>query len=225
MATGNPRRMRLGAILWICSAQFFVVNVIVAARWSAPPYNPARHMISSLGTTECLTQNQTYVCSPWHTAANLSWIIAGGCIVLGTILVAPMFPRDRLGRTATLLSAVAGTGLALVGLFPDNVDIGPHIAGAVLLIGGGNTALILLGRSLRTARECKRLATAAPIVGVVGLVAVALMLTVGMAADVPGLFERIAGYPVIAAFPICGIAALIKLSQRSAASAGAPGSR
>lgn len=196
-------RVVFGAALWISSLQFFVTNWVVAARWADPAYDPIAQAISSLGSTECAPRYATFVCSPWHAAANISWTIAGACILLGTVLTAPALPRDRLGRGSTWLRGGAGAGLMIVGLFPDDVALAPHVLGALLLLVGGNVGLVLLGVALRRNNQWPRLGSIAVIVGILGVVTAPLMPATDHL-GVSGLFERISGYPMIASFAVLG---------------------
>ncbi len=63
-------------IIWICAAQFFVAQVIVQSRWTTS-FSWATNYISDLGNTKCgfyPAVTDSYVCSPWHTLMNLSFV-------------------------------------------------------------------------------------------------------------------------------------------------------
>ena len=203
----NRGRVLLGAVAWISTVQFFVTGAIVASRWSDPSYSYRLNTISSLGVTKCLNQGDLYICSPWHAAANVSWIIAGLCMLAGAVLTASVFPRDRIGRWGTWLFGVSGAGLTIVGANPDNLRGGLHGIGAVLAMVGGDIALILLGISLRRAGQWGRLAMAAPVFGAAGLIALPLMLVFQSSAE--GALERVAAYPIIAFYILFGLAIVL----------------
>lgn len=200
-------RVLLGAVAWISTVQFFVMGAIVASRWSDPSYSYRLNTISSLGVTKCLNQGDLYICSPWHAAANVSWVIAGLCMVAGAVLTAPVFPRDRIGRWGTWLFGVSGAGLTIVGANPDNLRGGLHGVGAVLAMAGGDAALILLGVSLRRAGQWVRPASAAPVLGAAGLIALPLMLVFQSSAE--GVLERVAAYPIVAFYIVFGLAIVL----------------
>jgi hypothetical membrane protein len=189
------RRVLLGGFVWIAVGQYFLVNVLVASRWSDPSYNPLRDTISSLGETSAR--------SPWHDAANVSWVVTGVAMLIGAVLTAPAFPQDRTARAGLRLLRANGVGLAIVGLNPDDLRIGLHVVGAAVSLVGGNVALILLGLSLRRAGQWRLLGSVSLICGVAGLLALLLMQVGGTGSR--GLFERIAADPVVAWYVVCGI--------------------
>lgn len=203
------RRVLLGGIAWIATGQYFLANVLAASRWSDPAYDFRRDTISSLGETSCAAvTGGTRACSPWHAAANVSWIATGLAMVIGALLTAPAFPaglngdRDRWSRLGLWLVVANGVGLAIVGLNPDDVRPGPHVVGAVLSLVGGNLALVALGVALRRAGQWRWLGTAGLAAGITGLTSLAVMRT---STGDTGLFERIAGDPVVAWYFVCGI--------------------
>jgi len=197
-------RVLLGAAAWISTVQFFVVGVIVASRWSNPSYDYRLNTISSLGVTSCLTQGNLYICSPWHTAANVSWAVSGCCMAAGALLTAPAFPRGRVARCGLWLFGASGAGLVVVGLNPDNLRGGLHGAGATVSLVGGDLALIVLGLALRRARQWGRLGPVGLLLGVAGLIALPLMLVFQRSAE--GLLERVSAYPIIVFYILFGIA-------------------
>jgi hypothetical membrane protein len=202
------RRVLLGGIAWIATGLYFPANAAVASRWSNPAYDFRRDTISSLGkTSSCTTASGTHICSPWHTAANASWIFTGLAMLIGAVLAAPALPRDRRGRTGLWLVKINGVGLAIVGLDPDNLRPGPHAIGAAMALLGGNLALVTLGLALRRADLWPRLGTAGLACGIAGLTSLVLMQT-SPGADT-GLLERIAGDPVIAWYLALGIALVL----------------
>jgi len=197
-------RVMLGAALWISTVQFFAVEAIVGSRWTDPSYNYRINTISSLGVTKCQNQGSLYICSPWHTAANTSCVIAGFCILIGALLLAQAFPRDAAGRAGAWLYAASGAGLAVVGLDPDNLRGNLHAVGAITSLVGGDLALILVGISLLRAGRWRQVAAIGLVLGAAGLVALPLMLVFQSSAE--GVLERVAAYPIVAFYTVYGVA-------------------
>ena len=59
------------------------------------------------------------------------------------MLVRGFFPARPVYRLALFLLAVAGVGVLVVGLVPEDADFRLHILGAVANFLGGNLAMIL----------------------------------------------------------------------------------
>lgn len=91
----SGRGVLLGAILWILSLEFFVGQAVAQSAWHTP-YSMLTNSISDLGNTACGTWppasvnlarpglSASYVCSPRHAVMNVSFIVAGVLILLGT---------------------------------------------------------------------------------------------------------------------------------------------
>src|ERR1700722_19315337 len=86
---------RLGPIFYAAGVQYFVVQLLVALRWS-PPYSISRNTISDLGNTACGSWNGRYVCSPLHDLMNLSFIVLGITMLLGSVLSSRGYGNGRL---------------------------------------------------------------------------------------------------------------------------------
>jgi hypothetical membrane protein len=119
----------IGFILFVSAIQYFAVQVVVASRWSST-FNLSRDTISDLGNTTCGSFNARFVCSPWHSLMNFSFLLLGVAMILGSLLVYPYFKQTR--KTALGFSAIAigGFGVILVGLFPENSISALHGIGA-----------------------------------------------------------------------------------------------
>ena len=203
--------MRLGAISWVLAAQFFVAQVVVAGAWSAP-FDLTERYISDLGNTVCgpyPAGSNTIVCSPWHAWMNASFILLGITMAAGGLLTRQAFRHTGLALAARICFVVAGAGVALVGLFPENVNMTLHAAGAGLNFVLGNAALVLFGLTVTPAagRSWRWPGIAAGCVGLAGTVLFVSGVYLGLGA---GGMERVAAYPM----PLWQIAMGLMLLRR-----------
>jgi hypothetical membrane protein len=200
------RPVILGAACWALTVAFFVDQAIVQAA-TTRPYSLATNFISDLGSTVCgpsVAGSHVAVCSPLHGLMNGTFIVVGLRHTIGAIATRRAWPPRRLALAGLGLLAIAGTGLTLLGLSPENVDLGLHILGAVYGIVGLNAALVLLGIVLlRAAQGLGVVALTAGIVGLVGFV----LFTIAPGLPV-GITERIAFYPADVAVIVLGVSLL-----------------
>jgi hypothetical membrane protein len=193
----DDRFWLLGPLVWVLAIEYFVVQVVVATAWPRP-YDWLHDPISDLGNTACGEYDHRWVCSPRHAAMNLSLIALGSLMIAGAPLIYQEFRERRLGWTGFAGMALAGAGTLVVGLVPENVDLGVHSAAAAAgPLVAGNIALIILSYTLELPRG-PRLYTRGS--GVVGLIALGFF-ALGLlgAGDYLGLgkggMERLAAYP------------------------------
>ncbi len=191
------RIVRLGAISWILAAQFFVAQVVVAGAWPGA-FDLTERYISDLGNTVCgpyPADSDTIVCSPWYAWMNASFILLGITMGAGAQLTRRAFRHTGMAVAARVFFVLAGAGVALVGLFPENVDMTFHAAGAGLNFVLGNVALVLFGLTLNphVGRGWRWLGIAA---GCVGLAGTALFVSGAYLGLGPGGMERVAAYPM-----------------------------
>jgi len=195
--SGRASRMTTAGIIWVCAAQFFVAQVIAQSRWTTP-FSLATNFISDLGNTTCgLYPSGTgaYVCSPWHTLMNVSFVLQGIIILVGAVLARPAFRGRRWAAVVFVLLVVTGLGIAGVGLFPEDVNNGAHVISAGTQFITGNTAMIVFG--VAAAKRLKRwraFAVVSVALGITGLLATALFVQgYGLGMGVGGM-ERVAAY-------------------------------
>jgi hypothetical membrane protein len=175
------RRAFAGFGLWSLCFQFFVAEQIARLGWPGP-YSMTRDYISDLGAGR----------SPLHWVMNGSFQLQGLLIFFGTVLVRRFFPAKPVYWIALSLLAVAGVGVLLVGLVPEDEDIRWHLMGAAANFAGGNLAMILLG--LASTKQWYGRITL--LLGSAGLLAtLALMFRSGLGSEV-GMVERLAAYPL-----------------------------
>lgn len=193
---GAPRpRLVLGALCWVLSCGFFVVEAIVRSAWTTP-YSAVENYISDLGATTCDTITikayEAYVCSPLHPLMNGAYITVGALAILGAILIRPALPRRKLATVGLVLVSIAGIGAIVAGWFPEDVNIDVHLLGALLAVPGSNIGMGLLAAALW--RGNRGLAVFTALAVCVGLTGLVLVGAAGAGIGI-GLAERLAGYP------------------------------
>lgn len=188
-------RTRWGALLWASSIQFFIAQVVVALGWNAP-YSLTARYISDLGNTACAVYpvgSSIFMCSPWHAGMNASFLLLGLTMAAGAVLIAAAFRTGWARAAGLFLISVAGFGVFLVGLFPENENIAVHTAGAALNFISGNLGMIVLGGAGRGSRRFDRVSQAMGILGLVGTVLFVEGRYLGLG---QGGMERVAAYPL-----------------------------
>lgn len=187
---GGPSS-RLGPLCYLSSVQYFVVQLVVALRWS-PRYSWSRNPISDLGNTSCANFHGRAVCSPLHGLMNLSFGVLGLTMIAGSMVLLFALPRTRVRTLGFSFMSVAGSGVALVGLSPENVAPSMHAIGAALPFVVGNVGVVLLGWSLPLPAALRRFSVAAGVVALTALVFYATGHDLGLG---EGGLERLVAYP------------------------------
>ena len=185
------RHPSLGAWLYVASVQFFVVQFLVALRFS-PGYSVTDNAISDLGNTTCGDWNGRYVCSPAHAWMNISFVVLGLTIMLGSALIQPAFTASRATALGFGFFAFGGFGTVLVGLFPEDRVAWLHGLGAALPFLVGNVGLVLLGRSLAAPSWLRSYTMLSGGVALLALVLYVAGASMGLG---DGGVERIVAYP------------------------------
>lgn len=212
-------RARWAALLWASSVQFFIVQIAVALTW-ATPYNLSTRYISDLGNTACAPyphDSVILVCSPGHAWMNASFVLLGLTMTTGGILVSGAFQR-RWSRAVGLgLIALAGVGVFLVGLFPENENIGMHAFGAGINFICGNSGMIVLGSTGLVGPANRVFNRTTTGMGVIGLLGTALFVSGSFLGIGPGGMERVAAYPLTVWLSVAGLVLLLRHSSLSSA--------
>jgi hypothetical membrane protein len=147
-------RLRWGALGWVLTLQFFVVEAVAAAQY--PGYSYAGRVISDLGSTA----------SPLRSWMNTSFIVQGALIGAGVVFLLPAV-RTFSARVASVLLGLAAVGVLVVGAFPeDGAQHGLHVTGAALYLVGGALGLLALAYAVRPRSEL--LGSALALLGLVG---------------------------------------------------------
>lgn len=183
----------IGPLVWILSAEYFAVQIVVAGAWSRPSYDWARNFISDLGNTACGQFGGRLVCSPEHSLMNVAFIALGAIMAVGSLLIYHEFRESKSSLLGFSLMALAGLGSVLVGAFPENANVGLHVIGAFLALGVGDLSLIILARALTNVRAGFRLFTLWT--GIISLTGFLLFVGGAHLGIGRGSLERIASYP------------------------------
>lgn len=154
--------------------------------------------ISELGATICGQVDGRYMCSPMHGLMNVSFVVLGLAMLLGSVFTYVQLRRSRTGFT---LMAFAGLGAMLVGFVPMNTIYSLHIVGADIAFLFGNIALIMFGKTLNIPRWLRRYSVISGVVGLSGLV---LFLTHTHVLGLGGT-ERVVAYPMVIWFIVFGL--------------------
>ena len=186
----NPNRLRWGALAWLLTLQFFVVEAIAASRYEGS-YSRADDTISALGAGD----------SAAAALMNASFVVQGVLILAGTLLLRPALMRGAADVAPVLLGGAAA-GVVLVGVFPTDGNSTLHAIGAVLYLLGGGLALIALAYAVRPRSEL--LGTTLALLGLIGTAATVFFLTGVVDHLGNGGTERAAGYVLPIALAIAG---------------------
>lgn len=146
--TERTRVTIAGAACLLAGLQVVPMEFVVASRWPRP-YDFAVDYISDLGNTQCdrfhTLGAHHYVCSPWHDAMNVSFVVSGVALALGAVLLWTVWPRRRLNTLGWLALLVGAACVCLIGLVPENVDDDVHLGAGFVMFPLVNLGIILLG--------------------------------------------------------------------------------
>ncbi|WP_448623641.1 DUF998 domain-containing protein [Geodermatophilus sp. URMC 64] len=154
MGPVTANRLRNGALLWLLTLQFFVVETVAQLQWPGS-YSRVDDVISDLGTAF----------SPAHMVMNASFVAQGALILGGALLLRPAL-RGRAAVVTQVLLGIAAVGVLLVGVFPSDGNGALHAVGAVAHLLGGGLGLIALAYAVRPRSEA--LGTTLAVLGLVG---------------------------------------------------------
>jgi hypothetical membrane protein len=202
MAGVTPNRLRWGALAWLLTLQFFVVETIAQARYEGA-YSRADDVISDLGASD----------SAAHQLMNASFVVQAGLILAGALLLRPVLLRSA-GQVAPVLLGAAAAGVLLVGVFPSDGNALVHAIGAVAYLVGGGLGLIALAYAARPRSEI--LGTTLALLGLVGTAATVFFVTGVTKYLGEGGTERVAAYVLPLGLALAGIS-LWRLARPGAA--------
>jgi hypothetical membrane protein len=172
-------RIRLGAIAWILTLQFFIVETFAGSHWAG--YNFITDRISDLGAGR----------SPLHDLVNGSMLVQGLLIGGGALLVRAAFPTSRLRDLGIWLIVANGAGVILVGLVPEDSNRILHDIGATALFLSGNVGMLALGPALLRASRLRPLGAIAVAFGAIGALFAVLFAVRTISAHAIGAFEHV----------------------------------
>ncbi len=189
--TSKISHLWLGSILWILNIQYFITQFFVGLGWSKP-FSLLHNTISDLGNTTCGLYRDSFVCSPAHSWMNVSFVMLGISMSLGSILIYHQYVKNAANAIGFSFLVLAGLGTALVGIFPENTVSALHIVGAALPFSIGNLALVILGLALQMPHALRYYTVTS---GLVALIALVLFLTHNYLGFGIGGIERLVAYP------------------------------
>jgi hypothetical membrane protein len=204
-------RLVTGGLIWLTSAQFFVVQGLTQQAWTgAQPYSLRHSWISDLGAVTCGTYSGgggIVVCSPRHALLNGGLVVLGGQVLLGTALLQPLLPVSRFTRPAVGLLLASGVALPFVAGFPEDTGAPWHAVAATIHLATAGLGMVAAGLALRAGGH-KRSAAVSLVLGGASVLGTALTgagtgLGVGR-----GAVERLAAWPFTAWTTLAGAAAL-----------------
>ncbi|MEO8863251.1 MAG: DUF998 domain-containing protein [Candidatus Saccharimonadales bacterium] len=199
----------IGQIAWVFSLQYYVIQIICGAAWTYG-FSWTHNTISDLGNTVCGQYGDRFVCSPYYSLMNGSFVVLGVTTIVGAVLIAKSFSKSRpyyLGFSCMVLS---GAGTIVVGLFPENTISVGHITGAALAFVAGNIGMILIGLAQKGRKMPSSLriySISSGIIGIIGLTLFIAQIDIGLGL---GSMERIASYPQSIWMFVIGTYLLIK---------------
>jgi len=188
----TANRLRCGAIAWLLTLQFFVLETVAQARYE-DPYSRADDVISALGAAD----------SAARQLMNASFVVQAALILTGALLLRPVLLRGA-GQVAPVLLGASALGVLVVGVFPTDGNGTMHAIGAVLYLVGGGLGLIALAYAVRPRSEA--LGTTLALLGLVATAATAFFLTGVTQYLGEGGTERVAAYPVPLGLALAGVA-------------------
>lgn len=207
-------RTLVGAWAKVSVLQFFVAEAIAIAAWAGPaPYSRRSNYISDLGALHCGVYAGRDVCSPLHLVMNVSFVLQGVAMIVGALFLNAavfrvaaklMLPAVAAHPLWTLLTrgliVIAGTGIALVGVVPEDLNPPLHYIGAVMFFVAGGLSLVAAAWSWR---HVSRVSWVLLVCGLVSLVATAVF-QFGEGFE-PGTVERLMAYPITVGLAVLGL--------------------
>lgn len=199
-------------IAWVAAAVVYVGTEAVAAS-AFPGYSYSANYISDLGVPDVAEFQGRAIDSPLHAVMNAGFILQG-VLYLAAAVIATRALRAGPRRAFLVLAAVHAVGITVVGLIHGSASSAAsgigwmHVVGAGMAIIAGNAASITagLGSGRSGAARAYRMASLA--LGVVGLVALALLQTLG-GSGIDGIWERGSVYTVTAWELMTGVTVLV----------------
>lgn len=188
----TDRYPHAGLAFWVLCVQYFLVQIVVGLEWITPPYSVRFNTISDLGNTVCGIYGGRNVCSPLNGWMNVSFIILGISMLIGSILNYHAQSKSRAAIWGFVFMGIAGAGSILVGLFPENTIRSLHISGATLTFILGNLALIIFGMTLVLPKALRYYTIAS---GIIALAALGFFATKNYFGLGIGGMERLTAYP------------------------------
>ncbi|MGC5626706.1 DUF998 domain-containing protein [Georgenia sp. Z1344] len=217
-----PRAALLGAALWTILPLYWLVEIVVASRVTAP-FSFLTHTISDLGASACAWIPYRWgwveVCSPWHPLMNGAFAAFGILLATGAWLVSTALPPSRLRAVTRALFVCAGLSAIGTALVPINTIIDLHSLVSVPIFFFAPAAATLLAFQL--ARESGVLRTVGGLgvgIGVFCLGSAIVTVTLVSMDRNWSIPERLTLWPLPLWASILGITLLLEARRRRRAS-------
>jgi hypothetical membrane protein len=214
-------RHYLGAWSAVSVVQFFVAEAVVASRWAGPsPYSLSENFISDLGALRCEPHGGRSVCSPLNWLMDASFVLQGLGMILAALLItssvlcvaarhtparssvqAPTTANALAATAVRILLGLAGAGLVVVGLVPEDTVAALHLTGAGFYFGGSSLALVVLGAQWLGRTSA---AGAVLLLGTLAAVATIVAAVTRLHVPLPGLLERVMAYSITLGIALMG---------------------
>jgi hypothetical membrane protein len=190
MGAVRAHRYRWGALAWLLTLQFFVLETIAQVS-SAFPYSRGSEAISVLGASAW----------PAHAAMDASLIAQGVLVAAGLVLLRPAL-LGGARRAVPVLLGLASLGAVVAGAVPQDVVHPLHVTGVLLYLAGGSLGLLGLAYAVRPRSEA--LGTALAVLGLVAA-ATTVFFVMGVTSYLgTGGTERVAAYLVPVGLALTG---------------------
>ncbi|WP_317230396.1 DUF998 domain-containing protein [Clavibacter sp. MX14-G9D] len=205
-------------VAWIAAAVVYVSAEAVAAS-VFPGYRYSANYISDLGIPEVTEYQDRAIDSPLAAVMNTGFVLQGVLYLLAAALAVRAL-RAGPRRTLLVLAAAHAVGITVVGLVHGSASSAAsgigwmHVAGAGVAIVAGNAASIVAGVGSARIGAPRSFRVASVALGVGGLVALALLETIG-GAGIDGIWERGSVYAVTAWELLAGVAVLVAARRRA----------
>lgn len=186
----RAHRYRWGAIAWLLTLQFFLLETLAQAV-SSIEYSRSREAISVLGASAW----------PAHGVMNASLIAQGVLLAAGLVLLTPAL-LGGARRAVPVLLGLAALGVVVAGIFPQDVVHPLHVTGLLLYLAGGSLGLLGLAYGVRPRSEA--LGTTLAVLGVVATAATVFFVTGVTGYLGTGGTERVAAYLVPVGLALAG---------------------
>ena len=199
-------------LAWIAAAVVYVGTETIAAS-AFPGYSYSGNYISDLGIPEVAEFQGRAIDSPLAAVMNAGFILQGVLYLVAAVIATRSLRTGPRGVFVGL-AVVHAVGITVVGLVHGSASSAAsgigwmHVVGAGMAIIAGNAASIVAGLGSRRAGTARAHRIASVALGAVGLVALALLQTLG-GSGIDGIWERGSVYTVTAWELMAGVAVLV----------------
>ncbi|RIJ57188.1 DUF998 domain-containing protein [Clavibacter phaseoli] len=218
MVPRHPVIPTAAGVAWIAAAVVYVGTEAIAAS-AFPGYSYSADYISDLGVPDVALYQGRAIDSPLHAVMNAGFILQG-VLYLAAAVIATRALRAGPRRVFLALAAVHAVGITVVGIIHGSASSAAsgigwmHVVGAGMAIIAGNAASITAGLGSGRVGAARPFRVASVALGVVGLVALALLQSLG-GSTIDGVWERGSVYTVTAWELMAGVAVLVSARRRA----------